>query len=65
MRHVTRGARVTYLGAVWVQVRVGQESIARVAVVCGWVLLPVMAVVAGLAVALLFLWAYSSRFVFV
>ncbi len=48
-----------------VQVRVGQETIARVAVVCGWVLLPVMAVVAGLAVALLFLWAYSSRFVFV
>ena len=47
------------------QVRVGQETIARVAVVCGWVLLPVMAVVAGLAVALLFLWAYSSRFVFV
>jgi hypothetical protein len=47
------------------QVRVGQETIARVAVVCGWILLPIMAVVAGLSVALLFLWAYTSRFVYV
>ena len=47
------------------QVRTGQETIARVAVVCGWVLLPVMAAVTGLAAALLFLWAYNSRFVYV